>query len=197
MNISQKKKLIILAVLAFGVTLIALLIIKPSKEEATDSPVISAETSKYQVTDCKGELISDDGAAQGRAIAYVDSPESGTDAKIITPPAGKNTLAVSCDVMNLSSAPVDFLDYASAEVLVSGKKVEATVYAENQSHLDSNGYPTRSTYGATIYKGESTKMWYIAFVDNTVATGDDSLVINYSLRGNEHSFNIRDNLTIY
>ena len=197
MNSSRKKKLIILALAAFAITLIALLVVKPGSDAEVDSTVISAETSKYQVTDCKAELISDDGAAQGRAIAYVDSPESGTDAKVIEVPEGKNILAVSCNVTSLTSEPTDFLETASATFRVSGAQIPTTAYAENQSHLDSNNYPTKSTYGAAIYRGESTKLWFVGFVDHTVAAGDDELIMDYSIRGVSHQFNMRDNLIIY
>lgn len=197
MNASTKKKLIILAIAAFGITLIALLIIKPRTEVESDAPVVSAETSKYQVSGCEAQLISDNGAAQGRAIAYVDSPESGTDAKVIEVPEGKNTLAVSCDVTSLTSEPIDYLEGASATISVSGEKVPTTAYAENQSHLDSNNYPTKSTYGAVIYRGETTKLWFVGFVDSAVASGSDTLVLDYIIRNSSHRLNIRDILTIY
>lgn len=197
MNRSQKIKLLVLLVAAFVITFVVLSVVQPSGEDDFVEANISASTPHYQVSDCKGELISDSGAAQGRAIAYVDSPESGTDAKIIEVPEGKNVLAVSCDVMNTSSVPIDFLDASTATTLVSGKELKTTIYAENKSHLDSNGYPTRSLYGALIYRGETTKLWFVSFVDNTVAESDASLVLDYSIRGVSHQFNIRDNLVIY
>ena len=197
MNGSTKKKLIILAIAAFGVTLIALLIIKPQTEVEPASPAVSAQTSKYQVSGCEAQLISDEGATQGRAIAYVDSPESGTDAKVIEVPDGKNVLAVSCDVTSLTAEPIDYLEGASATISVSGKKIPTTAYAENQSHLDSNNSPTKSTYGAVIYRGETTKLWFVGFVYNTVASGSDTLVLDYTILRASHQLNIRDILTIY
>ena len=197
MNSSTKKKLIILAIAAFAITLIALLIIRPQSEVEPDAPAVSAQTTRYQVSGCEAQLISDAGAAEGRAIAYTDSPESGVTAKVIEVPEGKNSLAVSCDVLSLSREPIDFLEGASATISVSGTRVPTTAYAENQSHLDANNYPTKSTYGAVIYRGETTKLWFIGFVDSTVAAGSDTLTLDYTILGASHQLNIRDILTIY